>query len=425
MFSRVAKKPMYHAAPAAASSAPYYQKEWAKHIPVAHNGVISGDSVPSIQRVLEVLPITTTPTNAFNGSQTSVEFVLPPDMGKLVDAVIQFEMNITGESAVALTPTFNWVQRIETYLGGEVIESVEAAELLEQSFFWLSDQERNAIAATVNINPTTGSYATATPVGNSKRFYLPLWANTLITAQPFVKGFGQQNLRFKLWFQPSIRVDNATTNVSIATCKLYATEAVLSAAEEARLESAHETGICYRTVIRNKFIYPAASLSYNTQQQAQMTSLNNPSAGVEVYIAPNTNDNGYVFAKYAADLIQLRDSNNADLTVLQAGELIVAYQNEWMVPRSPVGCAQPNMYIFSFSQNLQGVVESGERLGAYGLTGNERVVVYPSSTATITTAGGQVPPPAGGLTNVQIVVVSFEYAKLEVANRIGKRSFGL
>jgi len=424
MFARIAKKPMAYTAPPASAPA-YHLKEYAKQVGVAHNGVLSGDAQPQIQRVLEVLPVTTTPTNAFNGSQSSIEFVLPPDMGKLVDAVIQFEMNVTGDAPVALVPTFNWVQRIETYLGGEVIESVEASELLEQSYFWLSDQERKAIAKTVNIDPTTGGFATATPVGNSKRFYLPLWANTFITAQPWVRGFGDKNLRFKLWFQPSIRVDNGSTGVSISTCKLYATEAILSASEESRLESAHHTGICYRTIIRNKFIYPASTLSYNTQQQAQMTSLNNPSAGVQVYIQPNSNDNALVFAKYAADQIQLRDSNNADLTVLQAGDLVVAYQNEWQVPRSPVGCAQPNMYIFSFCANLQSVVESGDRLGAYQLTGNERVVVYPSSTATVTTAGGQVSPPEGGLTNVQICVVSFEYAKLEVSNKVAKRSFGL
>ncbi|NDC55479.1 MAG: hypothetical protein EBZ69_01465 [Alphaproteobacteria bacterium] len=347
-------------------------------------------------------------------------------MGKLYDAIVQFEINVNDASgSVALTPTFAWLQRLEIYLGGEVIESVEWDELLEQSYFWLTDQERHSIASKVNINAETGGYAGAVTNGNSKRFYLPLWANSLITAQPFVRGFGQQNLRIKLWFQPSIRVDDGAAGVSLATCKLYATEATLSESEESRLELAHKTGICYRTIIRNKFIYPAASLSYNVGQQAQMTSLNNPSAGLEVYIKPNTNSNSFIFTKYAADQIQLRDSQNADLTVLQAGELYVNFQNQWTTPRSPIGCAQPNMYIFAFSQNLAAVVESGERLGAYGLTGTERVVVYPSSTQPVTTAAGSQSPPAGGLTNVQIVAVSFEYAKIEVANNVGKRSFGL
>ncbi|NDC23088.1 MAG: hypothetical protein EBZ49_03005 [Proteobacteria bacterium] len=426
MFARVAKARAVYPTSATPSSSNYTPVQYAKQIGTAHNGVVSNADTPSINRVLEVLPITTTPTNAFNGSQSSVEFVLPPDMGKYYDGVVQFEMNINDASgSVSLTPTFAWLQRLEVYLGGEVIESVEWDELLEQSYFWLTDQERQTIASKVNINPTTGGYASATTNGSSKRFYLPLWANVLQTAQPWVKGFGQQNLRVKLWFQPSIRVDNGTTGVTISTCKLYATEATLSAGEEARLESAHKTGMCYRTIIRNKFIYPASSLSYNTSQQAQMTSLNNPTAGIEVYIKPNTNDNAYVFAKWAADQIQLRDSNNADLTVLQAGDLYVNFQNQWQTPRSPVGCAQPNMYIFSFCQNLTSVVETGERLGAYQLTGNERVVVYPSSTATITTASGQVSPPQGGLTNVQIVAVSFEYAKIEVHNNVGKRSFGL
>lgn len=410
--------------PSYASSTPAYRPvQYVDNLAVAHNGVVL-DTQPQIQKVYEVLPVTN-PQGAFSGNTSaSVEFNLPKDMGRYYDGVVQFDLNVTADGGTALTNTFAMVYRTEIFIAGQVVESVESPEALEQCYFWLTDQERKSIAPLVNINASTGNNNT-TAISGNVRLYLPLWANCLATASPYVRGFGENNVRIKLWFAPSCRIDNGTSGVQLTSIRLLATETVLSPDETARLDASHKSGACYRTVFRQKFTYPLATAPLNTQIQAQMTSFNNPSAGIQVYVAPQTLDNSNVFTKWASDRIQLRDSKNADLTVTLPGEYYVNILNQWTTPRSPANNAQANQYIFSFCQNLGQVVETGTPTGAYQLTGNERVVVWLSSTIPANTSSGPVNPPAGGLSNVAINAVSFEYGKFEVYNNTPKRVMGL
>lgn len=401
----------------------YQPVQYIDSLAVAHNGVVN-ETQPQIQKVYEVLPITN-PQGAFAGNTTaSVEFNLPKDMGRYYDGVVQMDVNVTANGGAALTNTFAMVYRTEIFIAGQVVESVESAESLEQGYFWLTDQERKSIAPLVNINASTGNNNT-TEISGNVRLYLPLWANCLATASPYVRGFGENNIRIKLWFAPSARIDNGTSGVQLTSIRLLATESVLSPEETARLDASHKSGACYKTIFRQKFTYPLAVAPLNTQIQAQMTSLNNPSAGIQVYVAPQTQNNSNVFTKWGADRIQLRNSQNGDLTTVLPGEYYVNVLNQWTTPRSPINNAQPNQYIFSFCQNLGQTVESGNHTGAYQLTGNERVVVWLSSTLQANTSSGAVSPPGGGLENVAINAVSFEYGKLEVFNNTPRRVMGL
>jgi len=412
-------------------------KAEAKHFPTPHDGIVEVETPSSVPRTWQVLPLQAVPTSAWNGgSQTLVEFLLPAYVGKVTSMNIEFDLAI-GNASVKLVPSFNFLQRIETYVGGAVVESVEADELLQESYFYLTDQEKQTISSVVNIAPdSVGFNPTVVAANSNQTFWLPVWSNIINTAQPFVAGI-QQEIRLRLWFNTSCQQDGATSGVTLQNMYLWVTEQVMSDGATRALHEASMNGICYHSIIRNKFISSQAAIPYNSQFQVQMTSFTNQTAGLAVYVRPATYDNTAIFTKFPLDQVQLKDSNNSDLTILTKGSQIIHFQNPWSVGCSPNNNPQTQVYVFPFSTNLLAVLREGRVLGGYQLTSMERINLYAANLApytlwdntlgsvqvlTGTNAGPNAP--AGGLANVQVIAIAYEYARLEVARRSMRVEYG-
>jgi hypothetical protein len=408
-------------------------KAEAKHFPRPHDGIVEVDTPSSVPRTWQILPLQAVPTSAWQGgSQTMVEFLLPAYVGKVTSMNFEFDLQITDASGAKLVPSFNFLQRIETYIGGAVVESVEADELLQESFLYLTDQEKQTIAPSVNIAPNSAGFNDVTyAAGSFPTFWLPVWSNILNTAQPFVQGI-QQELRLRLWFNTSIYQSGTGSGVSLQNMYLWVTEQVMSDTATRALHDAHQSGITYHSIIRDKFISSQASLPLESQFQVQMTSFTNQTAGLAVYVRPATTSNQNIFTKYPMDQLQLKDANNSDLTILTKGQQIVTFQNPWSVGCSPNNNPQPAVYVFPFSTNLLAVLREGKVLGGYQLTSMERINVYAAANAPYTTwnSGTQssaiayTPATGNSLTNVQIVAIAYEYVRLEVARRSLKVEYG-
>ena len=231
----------------------------AKNVEISHSGIATpntGSWVPKIS----VLDPPSQPSSLWAGTSVPVEFELPDTIGKLMDAVLMIEF-ASGATAIAqgvLPPTTHWVESVESFLGSQMIERVTSDHLLNETILFLGDQELNSVAPLVNITTAGGYNQTAYAVSTNYRLYLPLWANSIITAQPYCKGFSSK-FKFRINFAPNLYnssgVANATTNIpTVVKLKLMVQEASLSANEEAQLDALHRSKIEYRTVRRNKHV---------------------------------------------------------------------------------------------------------------------------------------------------------------------------
>ena len=377
----------------------------AQPISYNHDGLASGKSVPSVNRVYEVLPISSVPPQPFNGSLNQIEFELPKYLGKVIECVLQFEVNLSSASTgtVQLLPTTGWCSRIEILYNAAIVESVEPYDVHTETVAYSTDQELNLIAPSINLNPN-GNLASAISVSTTaqtRRFYLPLWANFFASCQPFCKGFND-SWRIRLTFANSIvAASTGSVNaIGLTTLKLYATEANVSDGADAGLGAAHQSGITYHSVIRNKFTKSEPSIPNSSQYNQVMTTFTTDSAGLLVYVKPDSADPATFLTTYALDSLELRDSANSQLTITLPAELVEAYIMPYATPiNSSVSLnSNYNIYLFPFCNNVLNVLETGANTGGLALSGQERVLFTP----------------VANLSTAKVNVVSYEYAKMYV-----------
>ena len=386
----------------------------AKNVEIAHSGVIppnAGSWVPKVS----ILDPPSQPTSLWNGTSIPIEFEIPDTVGKLMDAVLMIEVRTgaTAPTSGQLPPTTHWVDSVESFLGSQMIERVVADDLLNESVLFLSDQELNTIAPLINIT-TGGAYRTDTfaAANTNYRFYLPLWANSIITAQPYCKGF-QSKWKFRVNFAPNFYQSNGSTvsanAPTVVQLKLIIQEAALSANEEAQLDALHRGKIEYRSIRRNKHVSPNKDFSAGTRPASEITEVitefaNTDSAALMVYARPS---GGY--AQYPNSSRQgfyeigLLDGKNTQLVPRVPGNFLEGFVMPWSVSTS-TGISQSGtqLYLFPFCSNLARVLETGDVMGGLQLTGNEKIVYINE---------------ASGSSSAQIHVVSWEYMRVVVNRR--------
>lgn len=377
----------------------------AQPISYNHDGLSGGKGVPSVNRVYEILPVSSVPPQPFNGSLNQIEFELPKYLGKVIECVLQFEVNLSSASTgtVQLLPTTGWLARTEILYNAAIVESLEPYDVHTETVSYSTDQELNLIAASINLN-SNGNLANAISVSTSaqtKRFYLPLWANFFATAQPYVKGFND-SWRIRLTFAQNIVAaqTGAVNAIGLTTLKLFATEANFSDGADAGLGAAHQSGITYHSVIRNKFTKSEPSIPNSSQYNQVMTTFTTDSAGLLVYVKPDTADPAQFLTTLPLDSLELRDSSNSQLTITLPAELIESYIMPYATPiNSSISLnSNYNIYLFPFCNNILHVLETGANTGGLNLQGVERCLLTP----------------VNNLTTVKVNIVSYEYAKMYV-----------
>ena len=409
----------------------------AVNIEMSHSGVGSphmGSWVPKVT----VLDPPSQPTTLWGGSTVPVEFEIPNTVGKITDAVLMIEVTQVVASAAAfgagtIPPTTHWVESVEVFLGSQMVERVMADDLMHETLCFLGDQELNSIAPLVNVT-TSGAYrtdginiATATTAVNTKfRYFLPLWANALITAQPWCKGF-QSKWKFRINFAADLYNSSATgaaakittsSFITISQVKLNIQEAALSPNEERQLEGLHTNGkIEYRSIRRNKHLSaPSKDLSARatTDQLEVLTEFrDSDSAALIVYGRPS----GGAYNSYPNTSrvkfyeIQVTDAQGNPILPRVSGDYIEGFINPWAVSTSlSQSSSTTNLYIVPFCSNLQRVLETGEALGGYRLTGNEKLLFLQDTNASLSAC--------------QVHVLSYEYMRIIVQNKASTLVYG-
>jgi hypothetical protein len=339
-----------------------------------------------------------------------VDFEIPNTIGKVMDAALMIEVRTggTAPTAGAMPPVTHWVESIEDYLGSQQIERVVADDLLHETLLFLSDQELNTIAPLTNIT-TGGAYRSDTfaAINTNYRFYLPLWANSIITAQPYCKGFSSK-WKFRINFAPqfSTSAGAAVTNApTIVQLKLIVQEAALGASEEAQLEAYHRSKIEYRSIRRNKHV-SGNTLNFSARPASEVTETlpefaNTDSAALLVYARPAGGITQFPgSSRQTMFEIGLMDGRNTQLVPRVPGNYLEGFVMPWSVSTSS-GISQTGtqLYLFPFCSNLGRVLETGDVMGGLQLTGNERLAYINE---------------AGGSATVKIHVVSYEYMRIAV-----------
>jgi len=362
----------------------------AQQVKYNHDGVAPESIVANVPKVHEVLPKSTVPTSPWNGTQYTVEFEIPQHLGKITDCVVQFDIETWCDDASGgsqrLAPTTFWCERVETLYNAQVVENVEKDEIHNETVNYMTDQEFNTLRNLLNVS-STGSFQSAWSTSTTKarrRFYLPLWANFFATAQPFVRGFDAA-WRFRLTLAADITHTSTTVNagasnhIGLTAMKLFITEATLSEGAQASLEAAHRSGIVYRSIIRNKFTKSEPSIPSSSDYNCVLTTFASDSAGLLVYIQPDSTAVSDFMSRSELDFVGVRDSANAELTVALPGAFIEGFIMPQSVPITSILTtnASNNNYLFPFCSSLQTVLESGKVLGGLKLTSQERIVLRP------------------------------------------------
>ena len=378
-------------------------------------GVKSSDThsfrVPNVPKVTYQDPQSISTNYAWS---LPVDFVLPRTLGKVLDMVLQIDVSVSGSGSCTFPPTPYWFERLETSIGGSApIETVNKDELFMESLMFLNSQDFQTVAPTVNINAdgTFNSFAMT-----SGRYFLPLWANCLNTAQPYLKGFNSEwKLRFVLSNNQPNTVLTGTSTVTVTGLRLMIIEATLAPEIELRLAKQHQVGITYNTVNRVRHVDTKAITA--ADNEFTLTTFGNESAGMLFYIraADNSGDYSKVGKRAGASYVNMRDAQgNPYYATNLDSQFNLAYLQPWSIAKEPIqGVGSTNTclynYLVPFSAHLGAVLEDGRDLGAYQLSGREKAVMTLTSSdvSAMTTAVGS---------NPNFVAVSYDYIRIVVKN---------
>jgi len=379
----------------------------------------TSNMVSSIPKVWEVLPRNSVPDEPWLGAEGNVEFELPEHLGKITDQILQLEVKFKSVGAngdVILPPTTFWFKSIALLYNGQEIERVDAEDNHNECINYCTDQQFNTIRELVNVSDTGGlhdGYAATTGAWSAvKKFYLPLWANFASTAQLFPAGF-KSVWKYRLTFASNLFAggDAGITGVKVALehpPKVYLVEQQLDEGVFNQLQSSHNSGIVYRSILRNKFTRNESEIPTTTDYNCVLTTFTTDSAGLVVYVKPQGSDQADCLAREPLDFVALRNKNNAELTINVPTEILEGFIMPTQIPLASVltagGAEQNNHYLVCFASNLLSVLETGAMLGGYKMDGGIRVVFRPVSA----------------LTDVVVHVLSFDYAKMSVRGGVPK-----
>lgn len=381
----------------------------AKTIKESHDG-ISGDVPASVNKLYQILPKTTTPDQPWSGSGQSVEFCFPSYLGKVIDCVLQFDIQITTSGAggdLVLAPSTLFCDRREDVYAGQVFESQDSDQIHMSTLAYLTDQEFNTLRESVNIGED-GSFNTGAPLAVSgtpttKTFYLPVWSGIFHSVQPFVRGF-KDEWRLRFWMakngiiQSYSGIDNVTINCT--NMALWATEAQLDTQNIASLTANHNQQIVYRGVIQSKFTSAENTVSANGEYRKPLTTFTSDTAALLLFVAPNSSAVADKLTKNALQYVGFLDSGGAEIVQRLPDGLIRNYVQPETVPLSSY-LSNPSInkfYVLPFCSNLQRVLEAGSVSGGLRLTGQEQIALLPPTT----------------LSNVVVTAHAYEYAMLNV-----------
>jgi hypothetical protein len=362
---------------------------------------------------------------------TPVDFVLSRNIGKVLDMVLQIDIVNTGTGAEAgsyLPPTPFWFERCETSLGGSApIETVNKDECFTETLMFLPLSDFQTIAPQVNIN-SDGSFVKTSSLANkgipSGRYFLPLWSNCANTAQLYLKGFSSDwKLRFFLsTAQPDIANAGAASTVSITGLRILITEAQLAPNVEARLAYKHSKGVVYETINRIRHVDTNMPTSTSSIKEYQLTTFSNESSGVLTYFRDGDNRYPNLGKRLKLTTLNFRDAQGNPYYATDIdGNYNLFFMSPYAVNKVPLNANMLSVYnyLIPFSSHVGAVLETGKDLGAYQLSGREKLTLQPAvlPTAAVADGGFKLSTDGEGFVPPSVfVAVSYDYMRFKVKN---------
>lgn len=385
----------------------------AQTIKDSHDGQNAG-APPSVNKVYQVLPKTTYPSQPFNGAGQNVEFCFPNYLGKVIDNVLQFDLEFSDVSGgnLTLSPTTLWCDRIEHMYAGQVLESQDSDQVHMTTLAYLTDQEYNTIKDQVNIG-IDGNFQTTTPIvvptsGSIKKtFYLPIWSGAINSFQPYIRGFSDE-WRLRFWMAKAGIVNTysgnvANLNITCTNLALWTTEAQLSEGADRNLRNAHKKAINYRGVLQTKFTSQESSVSNTSEYRKPLTTFNSDTAGLLIFSRPNSSAVVDQLTKHPLQYVGFLDAGGSEIVQRLPDALTRYFVQPDTIPITSdfSAPAVQSFYILPLCANLLNVLESGAVSGGLRLSGQEQLALLPKNT----------------LTNALITAHAYEYAMLEVSHK--------
>jgi hypothetical protein len=239
----------------------------------AHQAVSRPRYVPKVS----YLPIRSGNSNqAWKASGTYLDYVLPNTIGILNSLRLRFSVNNSG-SSLPVPPTCQWIQQIEVYIGTQQVEVLYPNDLLTEVVGFMGTDETNAKNEELAIYDSTNLWGQSVPAG-ARNYYLP-FNNSLTCSRLYVAGV-EDEITFRVYFPPDI----FPTTFSLTSCVMEIIEDVpADPAETQMLQNAHERGIVYNTVIRQRQQTTVTKADATSDLTIDLTSVSGKSAGLVVY----------------------------------------------------------------------------------------------------------------------------------------------
>jgi len=382
-----------------------------------------GMSNPSIPKLTKIGPVTILDKASLsNGGGSTIQFEIPQKLGKVVDLHLEYKIQFvnadTHAMSVIVTPSSFFAKSTLLRYGSKDIETVEAEDAFQESVIWQSNNDFLLRKDMYNVGAAGGfNTAFVVPLSSNvtKTWYCPLNANAFGTMQPYVKGFKDGKWSFELTFANSIlhsalggsggsTDESSALTINLLDVQLYATEAVLSAAADAKAVQDHIRGITYKTMCRKKWnggVLP--TLSNSSVTEAKLVGLSQATAAVNFYLRDSnpTIDESSLIQHYPLSTVALSDEANNKIVMTTPAALINLATNSQVPLASSAYLGTPsNGYLLSFCSNLHSVLETGDYKGAIKFSGQEKLEYQPINA----------------LTTVQLYGLAYEYAQCKVSN---------
>lgn len=348
----------------------------------SHQAVVLSKHLPKVSYV----PVRAGNTNeAWQSSGTFLDFLIPPAIGVLSDVNLRFDINNTGSAQVAPSTPY-WVSQIEVYVGTQQVEVLYPNDIQNETIGFKNKDELDATNEVLNANTDYVTTDQQIPAGTST-YYLP-FNNCLTEARLYVNGV-TEDVYYRVYFPANV----FPSNIKLSSATLQVTEDVGADADRARHKHAHDKGIIYNTVVRQRMNLGFKKADATSDMTIDLTGLSGNSAGFIVYagpaVVPGTGTspdpfnhtgpqvptNTLLNKRYPLKTIELNNQMGQKITEQLKGPSLIAFTWWTHVGTSYPARVGTYTYLVPFASHFRSAVEEGNNYGYLKMDNTNRLVI--------------------------------------------------
>ena len=351
------------------------------HVP-SHQGGLLPKHLPKVNYI----PVRAGNTNdVWQSSGTFLDFLVPQAIGVLSDVNLRFDLNNTGSAQLAPSTPY-WISQIEVYVGTQQIEVLYPNDIYNETVGFKNKDQLDATNEVLNVNTDYVTTDQLVPAGTSS-YYLP-FNNCLTESRLFVHGV-TEDVWYRIYFPANI----FPSTLKLASATLVVTEDVGAEADRGRHRHAHDKGIIYNTVVRQRQQITFTKADASSDMTIDLTGLSGNSAGFIVYAGPSVvpgtgtsnnplNPSGaqvltntLLNKRFPLKTLELNNQMGQKLTEQLKGPSLLAFT--WW---NHVGTSYPardnaNTYLVPFASHFRSAVEGGNNYGYLKMDNTNRLVI--------------------------------------------------